>query len=145
MIRVWQEKDTPAVAKIERNSFSHPWTEEMLSASLNSPAFYGLVWDEGEVFGYVGALCVDDGEIALIAVDKEHRRKGIAKKLLLEAERIAVEKGCMNMFLEVRVSNDGAKALYQSCGYVPVSIRKKYYENGEDAIVMVKPLVFAKE
>lgn len=138
MIRPWQAGDTFSVAEIERQSFSDPWSEEMLGASLENPAFTGFVYEEeGEVCGYVGVLTADDAEIALIAVKREMRRKGIGEALLERALESAFSKGCKNVFLEVRISNLPAKSLYQKFGFVPVYVRKRYYPDGEDALVMV--------
>lgn len=141
MIRDWLAEDTPAVAAIERESFSDPWTEEMLSASLNNPAFFGFVYEEGgEVCGYVGVIRPDDAEIALIAVRSDKRQKGIGRQLLFKAIDHAKENGAKNVFLEVRVGNMPARALYDGAGFLPVYVRKRYYSDGEDALVMVLPI-----
>ena len=60
MIRDWLTADNSAIAKIERESFSDPWTEDMLEQSFLSPAFRGFVEDEGGVKGYVGIICAGD-------------------------------------------------------------------------------------
>lgn len=141
MIRRWTENDTLAVAEIERKSFTDAWTEQMLAESLVNPAFYGLVWEEdGVVLGYVGTIICGDAEIALIAVSPEMRKHGIGKALLTGAIEYARKSDCENLFLEVRRSNSAAIALYEGCGFTPIGERKKYYADGEDAIVMVKPL-----
>lgn len=141
MIRPWVLSDNDAVEKIERESFSDPWSKKMLDDCFLTPVFQGLVWEEdGQVCGYVGMLIPDDGEIALIAVDKKFRRRGIGEKLLSSAVSVAKEKGAQSMFLEVRTSNLSAQGLYKKAGFIPIAIRKKYYSNGEDAIVMVLPI-----
>ena len=138
MIRVWRAEDTRAVAEIERVSFPDTWSEEMLEESLENPAFSGFVSEEnGEVTGYVGLLCVYDAEIALIAVRPQNRRSGVGGALLAEALKYARSKGCKNVFLEVRTGNAPARAMYEKAGFVPVYVRKNYYGEGQDALVMV--------
>jgi ribosomal-protein-alanine N-acetyltransferase len=57
--------------------------------------------------------------------------------MLLALARAAIERGCRNLTLEVRMSNSGAQALYQRFGFLPAGVRKGYYpETGEDALVM---------
>ena len=141
MIREWRAEDTPAVAAIERESFSDPWSEEMLSASLCNPVFHGFVYEEnGEAAGYVGVMITDAAEIALIAVRPDKRRKGVGGQLLSAALSFARAEGCDNVFLEVRVGNVPAKTLYEKFGFLPVYVRKRYYSDGEDALVMVLPV-----
>ena len=137
MIRDWLTADNSAIAKIERESFSDPWTEDMLEQSFLSPAFRGFVEDEGGVKGYVGIICAGDAEIALIAVDPSFRKQGIGTRLLDRAVAFARESGCENLFLEVRKSNEPAKALYLGFGFRAIAVRPRYYSDGEDAIVMV--------
>ena len=141
MIRPWVVADNDTVEVIERECFSDLWTKKMLDDCFLSPAFHGFVWEENrQICGYVGLILPDDGEIALIAVDEKFRRKGIGEKLLVKAMQTAKEKGAQNVFLEVRTSNLSAQGLYKKVGFIPIAIRKKYYSNGEDAIVMVKPI-----
>jgi ribosomal-protein-alanine N-acetyltransferase len=70
-------------------------------------------------------------------VDPAWHRRGIATRLLLAAARGAKARGCMNLTLEVRVSNSGAQDLYRRFGFAPAGIRKAYYpDNAEDALIM---------
>ena len=142
MIRPWEKADTKAVAEIEARSFPDPWSERMLSESLDVPAFKGFVYEDGgEIIGYIGFILPEDAEIALIAVREDRRRGGIGEKLLMHALEQAKEGGAKNVFLEVRQSNYAARALYEKNGFVPVYVRKRYYLNGEDALVMVRSLL----
>lgn len=140
IVREWRAEDLPAIAKLEEICFSDPWSEQSLTETFHSPAFRGFVAEEdGRVAGYSGALVCYDAEIALIAVSPEFRRKGIGRLLLSAAIDYATSVGAENVFLEVRTGNIPAKTLYESCGFIPVTVRKKYYDDGEDALVMVKP------
>jgi ribosomal-protein-alanine N-acetyltransferase len=69
-------------------------------------------------------------------VGSEHRRKAIATRLLLTLADGVVERGCVAWTLEVRASSVGAQELYRRFGFAPAGVRKRYYDNSEDAIVM---------
>jgi ribosomal-protein-alanine N-acetyltransferase len=75
-----------------------------------------------------------------IAVAEEHRREGLGKVMLSRLMSGAKRRGAGKMFLEVRTSNVAAKGLYLQAGFEEISVRKKYYPDGEDAVVMVKKL-----
>ncbi|MEE0064153.1 MAG: ribosomal protein S18-alanine N-acetyltransferase, partial [Acutalibacteraceae bacterium] len=77
--------------------------------------------------------------ITNVAVSEKFRRRGIAEKLLEEAERGAIKRGCVLITLEVRASNDPAKALYKKRGFKEVGTRKNFYSDPrEDAEIMTK-------
>ena len=92
----------------------------------------------------VGYACetvlFDEGEIANVAVSPERRGQGLGKRLMDWLEERAKSLGAEKLFLEVRVSNAPALALYNGCGFEPLAVRKKYYPDGEDALVMTKKL-----
>jgi ribosomal-protein-alanine N-acetyltransferase len=79
---------------------------------------------------------VDDAHVTNIAVAGAHRRSGVGTRLLAEQAWAAIAHGCQALTLEVRASNEAAQALYREFGFVPAGVRKRYYENTEDAIVM---------
>jgi len=81
------------------------------------------------------------GHVISIAVLPEYRRRGIATELLSRALGVLGEEyGCSEVFLEVRVSNRQAIALYEKLGFEKVDISKRYYIDGEDAYVMARRL-----
>ena len=89
------------------------------------------------IVGYGGLMFVaDEAHVTNIVVHPEHRRMGIATRLLGELATTAIERGCEAWTLEVRASSTGAQALYRTFGFAPAGIRARYYENVEDAIVM---------
>ena len=86
-------------------------------------------------------LVHDEVHILNVAVSPEHRRRGIARTLMSETEKRAVQAGATLMTLEVRRSNVAALELYRAFDYRAVGVRPNYYvDEGEDAIVMVKEL-----
>ena len=132
----------PQIAALERECFSTPWSENMLSDALFDPkaSFIVAEDEEGGVLGYAGLQVVlDEGYITNVAVRPECRRNGIAQKLLQVFLDFAQAHKLAFLTLEVRASNYGAIALYGSRGFRSVGRRKNYYEHPkEDAIIMTK-------
>lgn len=137
--------DIPAVLEIDRQSFPVPWSEHTYRLELTgNPSAHLLVAEirrrHGfKVIGYIGYwLIVDEAHISTLAVDPRVRRRGVGKKLLSTALRSAARKGAERVTLEVRESNSGAIAMYQSFGFELHSRKSEYYrDNGEDALVMI--------
>ena len=142
LIREWTEKDLPKIMAVERACFSDPWTTEMLKGEFAKTGFCGvLVEADGEIVGYACATAVfEDADLPKIAVLKEYRGKGLGGKLIDGLFERAAALGVTRIFLEVRVSNENALALYYNRGFEKTRIRKRYYANGEDALEMVKSL-----
>lgn len=85
-----------------------------------------------------GYYAVGEGDITSIAVHPNHRRKGLAQRLIAEFENRLPEL-TESIFLEVRESNEAAIALYKKCGFEPLSVRKNFYvKPQENAVVMRK-------
>lgn len=143
LIRKWQESDLERISELEKECFSDPWNYAMLRSSFLLNNFCGLIVEkEGKIVGYVGATYIfEDGEILLVAVEKENRRKGYGENLLNSVSDCLKEKGVKNLFLEVRKSNQSAIKCYQKNGFLTVGERKRYYSDGEDAIIMEKKLL----
>jgi len=80
------------------------------------------------------------GHITSIGVAPEHRNRGLAKKLLLHAEKALYKRGFDTVVLEVRVSNYIAQNLYHRLGYDIIQKINRYYCNGEAAYLMAKTL-----
>ncbi len=79
---------------------------------------------------------VDEAEILSIGVDPDWQKRGIAKGLLKELESRARKQALRRIFLEVRVDNTAALALYRGCGYHPIGTRRHYYRDGVDGVSM---------
>jgi [ribosomal protein S18]-alanine N-acetyltransferase len=133
--------DLGAIAELERAAFADPWSLASFQSVLTEPAAYVATARENEgdpIAGYVVAwFAADEGEIANLAVREPTRRRGIGAALLDAALSEAGRRGAANMYLEVRESNEAARALYASRGFEEVGRRKKYYRHPvEDAIVL---------
>jgi ribosomal-protein-alanine N-acetyltransferase len=79
----------------------------------------------------------DELHLLNIATRADRRRRGIGRALLAHALGYAREHGVGNVFLEVRLSNAAAIALYRSMGFTDLGVRARYYPDGEDALEMV--------
>ena len=139
------EKITPKsldeIVEIEKECFSLPYTKVMLESGLNLPTFLGLVDVCEEYRGYVLATVVlDEANIDRVAVKVKYRGQKIAYNLIKSLESELTLKGVKRVLLEVRRSNIPAISLYSSLGYNKIAERKKYYENGEDALIFNKIL-----
>ncbi|MBO9600395.1 MAG: ribosomal protein S18-alanine N-acetyltransferase [Cohnella sp.] len=133
------------MAQIERESFTAPWSEEAFRNELMNNMFakYMVMERDGGILGYGGMwMIVDEAHVTNIAVREAYRGQGLGKRLLQELMRTAQWLGALRMTLEVRVTNEIAKSLYERMGFVPSGIRPNYYsDNMEDALIMWAELV----
>ena len=140
--------DLDAIMRIEPTIYSHPWTRGNFSDSLNSGysswVLYDNTGDQDKIIGYALMMMVlDEAHLLNISVAKSHQKQGLGKLLLNHMMEKARGHGEANMFLEVRVSNTSAIALYENVGFNEMAIRRAYYptssseKNGrEDAVLM---------
>lgn len=129
------------VAQLEKDCFRDPWSEKSIAGELDNPLSLWLVAvDGGRLLGYVGSQTVlDETDMMNIAVAKEDRRRGVARALILELVNQLAQQGSRSLTLEVRASNQGAIALYQSLGFVQTGRRPNYYRNPrEDGLILRK-------
>ena len=129
------------IAALERECFSTPWSEAMLTEVLfdSQASFIVAESEEGGVLGYAGLQVVlDEGYIDNIAVEPNARRHGVADELLDVFCRFG-EANLAFLTLEVRASNAPAIALYRKHGFEEAGRRKNYYTKPtEDAIIMTR-------
>ena len=129
------------VAALEKVCFSDPWSENSVASELENPLSCWLVALDGEtVAGYVGSQTVmDETDMMNIAVHPDFRRQGVARALILALIGELKKRGSRCLTLEVRASNDPARALYESLGFAHVGTRRNYYQNPkEDALILRK-------
>lgn len=135
------EADLPAIDSIERLAQRHPWSNSMLQGSFGPLALnLGLVC-EGELRGYIfGQYIAGEAEILNMTIDQSMQRKGLGRELLSAYIERVQQLGGERLLLEVRRSNEAARALYLSYGFQLDGHRSDYYplEHGgfEDALLM---------
>lgn len=130
-----------AVARLEANCFSMPWSKNAIASELSNPLALWLVATDGDtVAGYVGSQSVmGEADMMNIAVDMSYRRKGIARELVSALVKELSCRGVHSLTLEVRASNEPAKALYASLGFEQIGLRSNYYTAPkEDALILRK-------
>ncbi len=139
-LRRMRLEDVPAVHGIDSLSFSMPWPERSYRYEVSeNPAARAWV---AELDGRVAAmlvlwLVVDEAHIATIATHPDFRRRGVGERILLASLRAVRAEGARRAFLEVRVGNEAAQAMYRKYGFEVTGRRPKYYkDNGEDALLM---------
>jgi len=135
-----EPSDLKHIVEIEAASFKDPWPRIAFESELwNSDSMFLKAVIKDNIIAYmILRKLVDEFHIMNIAVAPEHRKKGIAQKLLTYA--LENLKGGKLLLLEVRNSNKAAIALYQKNGFTVLHTRKRYYSDGEDAIVMTKEI-----
>ena len=133
------EELIPQIAALERECFSHPWSEDMLREALwnECAVIVAAVAEDGTVVGYAGLQTVlDEGYIGNVAVAPAYRRQGVGDELIAAFVRFGAAKLAF-LTLEVRASNTPAIRLYEKHGFREVGRRKNYYDDPkEDAILM---------
>lgn len=141
MIRLMQAADVEAVVKIERLVQSHPWTLKQFQDAVT--AYQSTVIEvQGQVVGFcILQPVLDEANLLLMAIDPAHQGQGLGYQLL-EASVAMLKNNPVQIFLEVRESNQAAIKLYEKSGFHQIDLRKNYYPNAngsrEHAIIMVK-------
>ena len=98
-----------------------------------------LLKEEGKILGFINYwITFDSATINQIATRIDSRKKGVATALLHECEKHIKSENVEFLTLEVRENNSTAIALYNKFGFIKVTVKEKYYEDGTNAIYMVK-------
>ena len=146
-VRLLTEKDLNNVLRLNARCFrdGENYTKHTFSYLLNEPGTlsYKAVTANGEMAGFVFVMVNKNGaaHLTTIGVAPEHRRRGLAERLLGHLEQALLAKHIATVMLEVRVSNTSAQSLYRLTGYTVVQRVTNYYNNGEDGFLMMKSLV----
>ncbi len=143
-IRPMTREDVAEVAGIERSAFSNPWSPRSFESLVDQDGWQLRVVERrrGGVVAYAAFhVLLDEAELANIAVRRDRRRRGVGRLLLDHVLTEAARLGARRMYLEVRESNRGAAALYESRGFERVGTRRRYYQAPtEDAMVFARAL-----
>lgn len=139
VVRKLQDQDIEALAEIEAQAFSMPWSEKAFRDLLgHSYCHYLTALAEGEVAGCCGYTeSCGEGTIDNVVVSERFRNQGIGQRMLRELLQEGEAAGIEAFTLEVRVSNAAAIHLYEKFGFVSEGIRPGFYEKPrEDAAIM---------
>lgn len=125
-----------------RNGENYPRHTLAFLLSEPSTLSYRAVTPTGELVGFVFITLAQDGagHITTIGVAPEHRRRGLARKMMIHVEEVLRVREVKTIFLEVRISNLSAQNLYRELDFTVIQKLGNYYNNGEDGYLMVKSL-----
>jgi len=134
--------DLSDIERIEQRVYPTPWSRSMFAGELAKPSSIclGAFDEEGRMAGYlIVSRYVDAWHVMNLAVHDLRRRSGIGSRLLAALFELTAGDVHRGYTLEVRVSNKGAIALYESSGFESSGVRRGYYtDNREDALIMWK-------
>jgi [ribosomal protein S18]-alanine N-acetyltransferase len=141
--RVSADEDVTAVAALEAECFTNPWTREMLARELHQSTVarvYALRLPGYRVAAFCACwLLVDELHINTIAVHPDVRRQGLASRLMEHLLAAAAIEGAERAILEVRRSNVPAQRLYERLGFRVTGVRRNYYtQPEEDALLLTR-------
>lgn len=146
MIRAAVASDLEALLRIEARAFaSDRLSRRALRRAIEHRASNHLIVDEhsGSVRGYALVRFRPRSlraRLYSLATDPEHRRRGLARALLMAAEQAARERGATHLRLEIRKDNAAAARLYDSMGYRRFGSYRDYYQDHMDAWRLEKTL-----
>ncbi len=152
--RPWTKEERDAARRGERSNNRQPATADLVGRAQHS--LEGLMFQALGLIGknlpaeHVGGFqgiwfALDTAHLTVIASRPDERRKGIGELLLMAAVELAMHRTSRTVTLEVRASNEAARALYRKYAFQDVGVRKRYYSGGEDAIIMTTPPIWSKD
>jgi ribosomal-protein-alanine N-acetyltransferase len=130
-----------ALAAIHATAFppSEAWSAAIMAAQLSLPGVFGLLDEQGGMI--LARTAADDADILTLAVAPAARRRGLGRALVAGAAREAATRGAARLVLEVSAANQPARALYTGAGFTQAGLRRRYYPDGSDALILVLPLI----
>ena len=153
LIRQFQKADLEAVVSINRTSLPENYPDQFfLGLHYHAPKTFLVIIEEDKIVGYI--MCriergissysrrpTKKGHIVSVAIDNNHRRKGLGTELIKAGMSGMQEYGAKEFFLEVRKSNESAISVYENLEFEIKRVLKGYYRDGEDAYLMVKQVL----
>lgn len=138
-IRKLLQEDYGYLASTVSDGFEDGWNFSMLCQAYKGGNFFGFIATEGDrPIGYITyTISMDFADIQSVFVEEDERKKGVAS-LLMNAVLEDLKGRAQKVLLEVREGNFPAINLYKKYGFNNLSVRRKYYPDGENALVMCK-------
>jgi [ribosomal protein S18]-alanine N-acetyltransferase len=141
-IRPMSETDVVAVCLVEQQIYEFPWTQKNFIDSIQAGYEAHCMWIDYSLAGYIIMMPVlDEYHLLNISIRADLQGQGMGRQLLQWGIGRGRSAGMQGMLLEVRPSNESARALYESEGFKLVGTRKNYYpskDGREDALVLFK-------
>lgn len=128
------------LAEIHATAFppGEAWNAAIMAAQLSLPGAFALVDVDGGMI--LARHVADEAEILTLAVAPEARRRGLGRALVDQAARVAARHGAARLLLEVSAANQAARALYEAAGFTQAGLRRRYYPDGSDALILALTL-----
>lgn len=146
-VREMDERDIPAVLEIQNATHFENWDEKIIQKFLLKTYTFAYVAEAPDeagnwkMAGYaIFSLAADEAELLAISTAPEFLRKGVATEIFAEGEVALADAGARTFYLEVREHNESAIAFYRNLGFEKSGEREGYYSDGENAILMSRPL-----
>jgi ribosomal-protein-alanine N-acetyltransferase len=143
LFRPMSRDDLYTICQLEKDIFKSPWTRRSFEIELARPEYsrsYILEHHHSIIAYIVLWFMSDECHIANLAVAANYRNRGIGSWLLKKIIEIAKNKNSTIIHLEVRTFNHAAIRLYENFEFHAMGIRKDYYADGEDALLMSRPI-----
>lgn len=137
-------EDLNEIYTLELESFKHPFKKEDLLYEIkdNPVSKFLLLKENNEIIGFIDFwITFDSGTICQICVKKDRKRQGFATILLNKAVEMLKNESVEFLTLEVRESNTPARSFYEKNAFTKITIKPAYYDDGEDAIYMMRGLI----
>ena len=134
-----QQRHVREVERLDHAVQRQPWSSQVLRSELEQPDSrrYLVALIDDAVVGYGGALLVPpEAHVTTLGVAAAHQRRGVGAVLLGALVAACADAGASDVTLEVRPSNTAALALYRRGGFLIEGRRPRYYDDGEDALIM---------
>lgn len=147
-IRKMTNADVLNVYTLDQQTDPTPWSEKLLADCVRIGYDCWVMVNEQMVLGFgIMNYAANEAHLLKLAIHPEHQRQGLGHKMLVHLIQTAKSQGADELFLEVRVSNEKAIALYHNNHFVEIGMRKGYYPadalkgiQSEDALTMALPL-----
>ncbi len=134
------EDEVAAVAALEEENFSRPWSYDAFFKTLSDENYIVIIAkDTDALMGYCVLLCTgEEADITNVCTAPAARGKGVATEMLTALMEAGTSRGVTEFFLEVRESNIPARSLYTKLGFEEIGLRKNYYEEPKEHAVLMK-------
>lgn len=140
IIKQMTEEDVTAVAALEAENFSRPWSYDAFLKTLSDENYIVIIAkDMDALLGYCVLLCTgEEADITNVCTAPTARGRGVATEMLTVLMKEGYDRGVTEFFLEVRESNTPARNLYTKLGFEEIGLRKNYYEEPKEHAVLMK-------
>lgn len=143
LLRPMTTDDLDEVMAIERSAYRYPWSAGFFLQELQVACARSILAEaDGKIMGYVLFWLLPGSiDVHNLAIAPDCRRLGLGRLLMRHVVAAAGVKSATRVTLEVRLTNEPAKKLYASLGFIQTGLRKGYYsDDGEDALTMALEL-----